>query len=372
MEHESGLLSVVVMGMVLGNLEVPRLKEILYFKESLSVLLISILFILLAANIDMKDLNIVFRDWRSLALFGVVILILRPLGVFISTNNSELSFNEKLFISWVGPRGIVAAGIASLFGITLVNDGVQGAEYITPLVFMIVLGTVLLNATTARVVSKLLGVTLETSDGILIVGSNAASRAIANYLHHNKRHVVVIDNNEKSIQKVKSLGIDALQVNIYQDDIDDKLELLDMGYLIAMTSSSDVNNYAVKKYHKIFGENGAFRLITPEELKIPTQNLPDQGILSYTADFINISEAIRESGELHELVFTSIDELQQLIDKLEGLSKCIPVFVKVGNDKILFLPKDTDQIDLPIDQEYRLVYIGSPIKKSSLAKEIME
>ena len=132
MEHESGLLSVVVMGMVLGNLEVPRLKEILYFKESLSVLLISILFILLAANIDMKDLNIVFRDWRSLALFGVVILILRPLGVFISTNNSELSFNEKLFISWVGPRGIVAAGIASLFGITLVNDGVQGAEYITP------------------------------------------------------------------------------------------------------------------------------------------------------------------------------------------------------------------------------------------------
>lgn len=372
MEHESGLLSVVVMGMILGNLEVPRLKEILYFKESLSVLLISILFILLAANIDMQDLNIVFRDWRSLALFGVVILILRPLGVFISTNNSELSFNEKLFISWVGPRGIVAAGIASLFGITLVNDGVQGAEYITPLVFMIVLGTVLLNATTARVVSKLLGVRLETSDGILIIGSNAASRAIAHYLHRNKRHVVVIDNNEKNIQKVKSLGIDALQVNIYQDDIDDKLELLDMGYLIAMTSSSDVNNYAVRKYHKIFGENGAFRLITPEELKAPPQSIPDQGILSYTADFIDISEAVRESEELHELPFASIDELKQLITALDHQSKCIPIFVKVESDKILILPKDIDQIDLPTDQEYRLVYIGKPLKISSLGKEIME
>ncbi|MCB0562550.1 MAG: cation:proton antiporter, partial [Phaeodactylibacter sp.] len=174
--HESGLLSVVVMGMFMGNLDVPRLKEILSFKESLSVLLISILFIILAANIDMDDINIILNDWRALALFFVVIFVLRPLGVFISTWNSDLRLSEKLFISWVGPRGIVAAGIASRCGITVTSEApsVPDAEFLVPLVFMIVLGTVLLNATTARMVAKVLKVTQDASEGILIIGANGA------------------------------------------------------------------------------------------------------------------------------------------------------------------------------------------------------
>lgn len=146
--HESGLLAVVVMGMVLGNMDLPNIKELLYFKESLSVLLISILFILLAANIDISDLELLYT-WQTVALFATIVFVIRPLGVFLSSAGSKLKFNEKLFISWVGPRGIVAAGIASLFGSKLMSRGEPGAEYITPLVFMVVLGTVLLNATTA-------------------------------------------------------------------------------------------------------------------------------------------------------------------------------------------------------------------------------
>src|SRR5690606_27576812 len=106
--HESGLLAVVVMGMVLGNSKLPNLKELLYFKESLSVLLISILFILLSANINLEDLMIVYQ-WKTVVLMAIIIFILRPLGVFLSSINSGLKFNEKIFISWVGPRGIVAA-----------------------------------------------------------------------------------------------------------------------------------------------------------------------------------------------------------------------------------------------------------------------
>ena len=152
--HESGLLSVVVMGMFLGNSNLPNLKELLYFKESLSVLLISILFILLSANISLDDLLLVY-NWQTGLLLAIIIFILRPLGVFLSTINSSLKTNEKLFISWVGPRGIVAAGIASLFGTKLVLLGEPGAEYITPLVFAVVLTTVLLNATTARLLRQI-------------------------------------------------------------------------------------------------------------------------------------------------------------------------------------------------------------------------
>ena len=169
--HESGLLAVVVMGMVLGNMNLPNLKELLYFKESLSVLLISILFILLAANINISDLELLY-NWKTALLFASVVFIIRPLGVFLSTQGSGLKLNEKMFIGWVGPRGIVAAGIASLFGSKLLGKGEPGAEYITPLVFMIVLGTVLLNATTARVFARIVGVFLSKSEGILIIGAS--------------------------------------------------------------------------------------------------------------------------------------------------------------------------------------------------------
>ena len=119
------------MGMVLGNSKSEYLKELLYFKESLSILLISILFILLSANIDMEELWLKY-NWQTVLLFALVVFVLRPIGVFLSTRNSSLKLNEKLFISWVGPRGIVAAGIASLFGIRLVANGVAGAEYMSP------------------------------------------------------------------------------------------------------------------------------------------------------------------------------------------------------------------------------------------------
>ncbi len=217
--HESGLLSVVVMGMVLGNKKAKELKDILYFKESISVLLISILFILLSANINIDQLLLLYT-WETPVLFGVVILILRPLGVLLSTINSGLKWNEKLFISWVGPRGIVAAGIASLFGLKLTMLGEPGAEYITPLVFMIVLGTVLLNATTARLFSKILGVFLKKSNGILIAGASGFSRLIGTYLKDNNRRVILLDSNPKSIEKAKLLGLEAIEGNVYSEELE--------------------------------------------------------------------------------------------------------------------------------------------------------
>ncbi len=218
--HESGLLAVVVMGMVLGNINLPNLKELLYFKESLSVLLISILFILLSANINYEDLIAVY-NWKTAVLFAVVVFVIRPLGVFLSTTNSTLKTNEKLFISWVGPRGIVAGGISCLFGLKLVSKGEVGAELITPLVFMIVLGTVLLNATTARLIAKTLGVFLLKSEGILIVGSGQLSRLIASYLDKNNRHVVLVDSNADNVEQAKAIGLEAIK------EEDDALEVVE-------------------------------------------------------------------------------------------------------------------------------------------------
>src|SRR5699024_1703029 len=170
------------MGFLFGNLKNARHQDILEFNESLSVLLVSTLFILLAANVDIEDIALVF-NLKTLFLLGLIVFVIRPLGVFISSIGSSFSTQDKIFISWIGPNGIVAAGISSLFGMRLAELDIAGAEYVMPLVFMLILGTVLLNATTANIMAKKLGVFLEKPQGILLVGASRAARLIAYYLN---------------------------------------------------------------------------------------------------------------------------------------------------------------------------------------------
>lgn len=323
---DSGLLTVVVLGMVLGNMDMPYKNEIIYFGESISILLIAILFILLSANINMPDLELLM-DWRVGVLFACIVFILRPIGVFLSTLKSTFTTNEKMFISWVGPRGIVAAGIASLFGSKLVTEGVQGAEYITPLVFMIVLGTVILNATTAGLIAKMLDVLLAKSNGVLMVGAHRASRLIAKYLKDNGKHVVLVDSNKGNIDKASEMGIDAYETNIYTDDLNSNSELNDVGYLLALTGSAEVNEYALKTFSKQFGENGSHRLISVSELQNP-EMVNDNSLFSSKDDFINLLEVARDYPKMHEIELTSEDELEGLLQKINDQEKSIPIFIK--------------------------------------------
>jgi len=354
--HESGLLSVVVMGMFLGNSDLPNLKELLYFKESLSVLLISILFILLAANISLEDLLLVY-NWKTAILFAIIIFILRPLGVFLSTINSSLKTNEKLFISWVGPRGIVAAGIASLFGTKLVVKGVPGAEYITPLVFGLVLVTVLLNATTARLFASMVGVFLKKSEGIVIVGASKISRLIATYLLKNGRHVVLVDTNRVNINKAKELGLDAINANIYVDDLTNNIELSDVGYLLAMTGNDEINRQAISRFGKVFGENGTFRLMTPEELR-NSSNLGSSELFSQTHDYVKFMDVAQLYPSIQEIPVDNSKQFLQMLNVLGEDDRSIPLFLKRpdGYLELISAPKE-----LEVNEGSNLIYLGKPI-----------
>ncbi|WGD35830.1 sodium:proton antiporter [Olleya sp. YS] len=356
--HESGLLAVVVMGMVLGNSKSAYLKELLYFKESLSVLLISILFILLAANINFSELLLIY-NWKTAALFASVVFLIRPLGVFLSTIGSKLKLKEKLFISWVGPRGIVAAGIASLFGLKLASKGVPGAEYITPLVFVIVLGTVLLNATTARLFAKLVGVFLKQSNGILIIGASKVSRLIGHYLVSNGRHVVLIDSNQNNINKAKELGLEALNTNIYSDNLLDDIELNDVGYLMALTGNTDINKYAISKFSKQFGENGSFRLVSSEEMRDETKS-PLEGLFSHTDDYNTLSDVTRSFPSIQEIEIIDKAHLDDLIKITNEDKDIVPLFIKDDEGELHIIPSNNTEIQ-DVEEGYALVYLGKPL-----------
>ncbi|PHR13785.1 MAG: cell shape-determining protein [Aequorivita sp.] len=360
--HESGLLSVVVMGMFLGNSDLPSLKELLYFKESLSVLLISILFILLAANISLDDLLLVY-NWKTAILMAIVIFVLRPLGVFLSTVNSSLKTNEKIFISWVGPRGIVAAGIASLFGTKLVLKGEPGAEYITPLVFAVVLVTVLLNATTARPFASMVGVFLKKSDGILIVGASKVSRLIASYLQKSGRHVVLLDSNRLNVNKAKELGLDAITANIYSDELTDNIELNDVGYLLAMTGNDEINKHAISRFGKYFGENGTFRLMTSEEMR-ERHHLSARELFSYTHDYTRFTEVAHDFPSIQEIPVESESQFLRVLNIIGENENAIPLFLKRPNG---FLDLITAPDELEIEEGSALVYLGKPMDFEDVA-----
>jgi NhaP-type Na+/H+ or K+/H+ antiporter len=362
---ESGLLSVVVMGMVLGNMDIDELKGVLDFKESLSVLLISLLFIFLSANIEIEQLEFLL-DWRVLGLFLAIILIIRPLGVFLSTHKSGLNINEKLFISWIGPRGIVAAGIASLFGMRL-QGVIEGAEYITPLVFMVVLGTVIVNATSAKWVANLLGVSFKKTEGFLIFGANVASRKIASYIKSNNKHVVLVDSNKLAIENAKEIGLEAYQVDIYSDDFSDWVPISDIGYVMALTASSEVNTYALERYGATYGNKGGFRLLTFQEMQLPEKERPQNALFSCTDDFINLVEVARDFPYMHEIELKDADDFKAKMEVIGCEQHSIPILLNEADGDIKIIPSDYQKVNFEANS--KLVYLGKKMEFESVLKE---
>jgi NhaP-type Na+/H+ or K+/H+ antiporter len=352
---ESGLLAVVIMGMVLGNMKIKELDHLLDFKESISILLISLLFILLSANINISDLMLLY-DWHTVVLFLVIILLIRPLSVWLSSRNSSLSLNDKAFISWVGPRGIVAAGIASLFGIKLMAKGVEQAEYIVPLVFMIVLGTVLLNATTAGLFARITRVLLQKSTGILIVGASPVSRLIAQYFQKQGRRVVLIDSNTLAIQKAKEMGLEAHEADIFHDDLSEHIEWSDLGILLAFTGSNRVNKHALDKLRAYFGEEGYYRLISAEEL----HQLPEdtQHIFSTRDDYINLSEIVRDYPNIQETEIRDKEHLIQLLDQLYQNLHTAPLLITDTTGEFYTVE---EALKKELSPGSKLIYIGQEI-----------
>ena len=283
--------------------------------------------------------------------------------MFLSTQGSTLKTKEKLFISWVGPRGIVAAGIASLFGLKLAKNGVPGAEYITPLVFMIVLGTVLLNATTARFFAKIVGVFLIKSNGILIVGASKVSRLLGHYLESHGRHVVLIDSNQNNIAKAKELDLEALSTNIYSDTLMDNIELNDVGYLMALTGNTDINKYAINKFSKQFGENGSFRLVSTEEM-LDENNNPYEGLFSHTDDYNSLTEVTKRFPSIQEIEIKDKVHYNSLIDITNKDKDIIPLFIKDGDDELKIISSYNTEID-EIGDNWKLVYLGKPFDVES-------
>ena len=262
--EESGLLAVTVMGIWLANMRGVPLEDILHFKETLSILFISGLFILLAARIDPATLTQV--GLGSALVLAAILFVAQPLKVWASSIGSDLNWREKLMIAWIGPRGIVAAAVSGLFAIKLVDEGYESAEVIVPLTFIVIVGTVVFASLTARPVARALDLALPEDRGVLIVGANRVTREIAKVLKKHGFRVVIADGNYSEIRQARMDGLETYYGNPVSEAADRKLDLVGIGQMFAMSAQSEINNLAAVRYRYEFGQSNVFVLQTPQEV----------------------------------------------------------------------------------------------------------
>lgn len=255
-QSESGLTAVVVMGIVLRAAEIPNNRALLKFKSQLVALIVSVLFILLSANLSIPSIFALGWDGVKTVLF--LMLVVRPLNVIVSTWNSGFSWRQKAFLSWCAPRGIVAASVASLFSILLTERGVNGGESIKALVFLTIAMTVFLQGLSAKLVAKLLGLNQPDISGLVIVGSNPIGILVARLFQANGQNVAIIDTSADLCRQAEAYDIPTFVSNGLEAKSLAEAGLDSAGTFLALTINIDVNiviaQLAVKEFNppKVF------------------------------------------------------------------------------------------------------------------------
>lgn len=258
-QHESGLLAVTIMGIVLTNQKWIDVGHIVDFKENLRTLLIASLFILLSSRLTFEQLNQL--NWGQGVLFLLALLIfVRPLSVLVATTFSPLKWKEKAFLAWMAPRGIVAAAVASFFALRLEEAGVVGAEQLVPATFLVIVGTVLIYGLTSQPFARFLGLAQPDPQGFLLLGATPFSVALAEALQRENIVVLLIDTNRDHLKLPRLNGIPTWHGNLLRNIPDEIIDLQGLGNLLALTPNDEVNTLAALQMKAYFGKDHIFQL----------------------------------------------------------------------------------------------------------------
>ncbi len=258
-QAESGLLSATIMGIVLSNQTFAPTKRIREFKENLTLFIIPVLFILLSARLEFANIEPLIT--LSGLLFLVVVVLGRPVGVFASTYRSGLNLREKLFVSWVAPRGIVAAAVSSVFALRLLETNLPQIELLVPATFFVIIGTVILYGFTSPVVARRLKISQADPQGVLIAGGQDWALDIAAALQEKGFNVVVVDTNRQNISKARMRGLNAINESIISDRTYEQLNLEGIGKMLALTSNDEVNSLSVLQFSEEFEKINLYQLV---------------------------------------------------------------------------------------------------------------
>ncbi|HEX9972913.1 MAG TPA: cation:proton antiporter [bacterium] len=365
-QSETGILAVTVAGFLLGILNPRGLKEIEAFKGQLTTLMVSILFILLAARLDLQAI------WHlgvpGLIVLLIVLFVIRPINVFLSSYKSQLILRDKLFLAWVAPRGIVAAAVASLFAETLKDSPnfAQQAEFIESLTFLIVAGTVFFQGATARYVGKMLKVVEPDPNGVIFIGANLAARHLAKALMAVGIDVVLIDSNSDLISLAKKENIPAETGNAISPDTIEEFETASYGKLLAFTPNEKVNVLACQLWAHEFGRNNVFRVDVHEGEYAPSEEFSLSGegrtVFPINITYEWLQNYLGSSWVIDKQEIKSATELQLLQQRVKA--KEIYPLALIKNKKLTFC-----EPRMEITEGEMVLYLSKASSKTKLKTE---
>jgi NhaP-type Na+/H+ or K+/H+ antiporter len=257
--HESGLLAVTIMGIVIANANLPSYEELRRFKEHATVLLVSGVFILLAAGLDVAALAKL--DLRAVLFVGAVILVARPITVLVSLLGSGIPMKEQILIAFTGPRGVVLVAVAGLFGERLLALGFPDAALIGPLAFVLVAVTVVLHGFTLAPFARFLGLTGADIPGVIVIGGSPWTTALAEAIKKADVPVLMADPNFGNLRAARTAGIETFSGDILSEAAEQRLELVSFATLIAATSNDAYNTLVATDLAPEFGRDNVFQVM---------------------------------------------------------------------------------------------------------------
>jgi NhaP-type Na+/H+ or K+/H+ antiporter len=272
--HESGLLAVTITGMVLANMKDVDVEDILEFKETLSVLLISGLFILLATRLNLQ--SVIEVGWGSIIVLAAIMFVARPLAVLASSVGTGLKLNELALLSWIAPRGIVAAAVSALFSLKLEDIGYEGAGIVVPIVFMVIIATVVVQSLTSRTVASLLGVRAPAPTGYLLFGSSKFNRLLACEMINQKLDVTIADTNWDAISEARMAHIPVYFGNPMSDHAARHLDIATFGTVLIMSPYKQLNPLIAYHFEYTLGKDKVWSLTNNEQSARPSHQVSEQ------------------------------------------------------------------------------------------------
>ena len=347
LQSESGLLTVTLMGLFMDNQKLVSIKHIIEFKENLRVIIISSIFILLAARLQLSD----FENFNlsTIIFLLVLILVARPVSVFLSTIGSKLNWRERTFISWMAPRGIVAAAVSSVFAFKLAESGIEGSEILVPITFLVIVFTVTVYGLTSYPIAKLLKVVQSKPQGILFVGAHSWARSIAKVIKEKGFNVIMVDTNRSNIKEARLDGLPAYLGTILSEHIADEIDLDGIGRLMALTPNDEANSLASLHLSEAF-ERGEMYQLPPlseksgKEVEYSPKHLRARFLFGKGINYYHLN-SLFESG--WTLKSTKLTETFSYDDMRKHYGENLIPFFLIDENKRLFV----STIENPIEPE---------------------
>ncbi|WP_173918481.1 sodium:proton antiporter [Halobacillus sp. Marseille-Q1614] len=369
--HETGLLSVTAMGMTLANMHISSISDMRHFKENISLLFISTIFVMLTASLNRETLLEIFNP-QIIGFVLLMLFIVRPLSIFVSTWRTDLSKSEKLLVSWIAPRGIVALTVAGYFANVLLDAGFEDASILISLTFALVFTTVVAHGFSIGWLSKKLGLSMEGPPGVLVVGGSPFTTGLASVLEELKVPVMISDSSWERLANARSKGLKTYHGEILSEQTEYHLEMTPYEYMVAATEYDSYNALVCTTFVPEFGRSNLYQLSLRKQQQ--GDNLEDLGRTIGGKVLIGQSASWEELNRLIKMGYifrkTTITEQFKYMDYLKNMNEgAMMVFVRKPSKKIEFFSNESQP---KVETGDVIVSLTPPNKEKEKIREKLE